>query len=151
MSDWTVADTTTHQDHVIAHVLGTTVMGYLILDETLHILLDIGFIWTIYLDGQMVLLPQTAAVSELGLDSVTKMRLSREIEWLEQDGRAAEGIEVLTPAPVECLISDVSFFACGEQRKLLLVGEAANISIVTSLDTGHIDVGKGVGGDIVAR
>src|SRR5256885_7527973 len=120
MNEWIAADTSTHQDHVIAHVIGTSVLGYFVLDETLHILLDIGFIWTIYLDGQMVLLPETAAMSDLELDSVAKMRLRREIEVLEQDGLTAEGLELLRPSPVECVISEVSFFACGDQRRLVL-------------------------------
>ena len=140
MNEWVAADTSTHQDHVIAHVIGSSVLGYFVLDETLHILLDIGFIWTIYLDGQMVLLPETAAIGDLELDSVAKMQLRHEIELVEQYGRLAEGLELLRPSPVECVISEVSFFACGEHRKLVLVGEAASITIVTSLNTGEIEV-----------
>ena len=34
---WSEKDTTTHQDHVIAHVLGATVLGYFILDEALYL------------------------------------------------------------------------------------------------------------------
>jgi len=86
-ANWLPEDTTTHQDHVNAHVIGTSVSGYFVLDEALHILLDIGFIWTIYLDGQMVLLPQTAAVKELEIDVHAKAQLGREIELLERDGR----------------------------------------------------------------
>ena len=40
--NWMPAETTTHQDHVIAHVMGATVLGYFVIDEVLYILLDIG-------------------------------------------------------------------------------------------------------------
>ena len=107
---------------MIAHVIGASVLGYFVLDEALHLLLDIGFVWTIYLDGQMVLLPQTAAFSELEVDAETRSQLGREIELLERDGRGAQGLERLTPAPVDCLITEVSFFASDERRRLVLVG-----------------------------
>ena len=45
---WTPRDTTTNQDHVIAHVLGATFLGYFVFEEALYVLLDIGFIWTIF-------------------------------------------------------------------------------------------------------
>src|SRR5882762_7541644 len=75
MDDWFAAETTTHQDHVIAHVIGATVLGYFVHEEALHMLLDIGFIWTIYLDGQMVLLPQTVAINELETGTETRDQL----------------------------------------------------------------------------
>ena len=59
---WTMAETNTHQDHVIAHVIGATPLGHFIWDETAYIVLDIGFIWNIYLDMQMGLLPQGVAI-----------------------------------------------------------------------------------------
>jgi hypothetical protein len=46
-------ETNSHQDHVIAHVLGTTILGSFTWDETLYLLLDIGFVWNIYLDFEM--------------------------------------------------------------------------------------------------
>ena len=52
-ADWHSRETTTHQDHVIAHVVGARVLGYFILDEALHLLLDIGFVWMVFLDGEM--------------------------------------------------------------------------------------------------
>ena len=65
---WTPAETNKHQDHVIAHVIGATPLGYFIHDETAYVLLDIGFIWNIYLDMEMGLVPQVMAFSELGVD-----------------------------------------------------------------------------------
>ena len=143
-TNWLPEDTTTHQDHVIAHVIGATVSGYFVLDEALHILLDIGFIWTIYLDGQMVLLPQTAAVKELEIDAEAKVHLGREIELLERDGRLAQGVGRLTRAPVDCLITEVSFFAKDDRRRLVLQGETANLIIETSLSSAEIEVRSGI-------
>ncbi len=85
-TQWLPKETTTHQDHVLAHVIGATVMGYFILDETLFILLDIGFIWKIYLDGEMVLLPHPVAVSELEVDPDLRRQIGGEIEQLLGDG-----------------------------------------------------------------
>jgi hypothetical protein len=137
---WSVEETSTHQDHVIAHVIGASVLGYFVLDESLHIVLDIGFIWTIYLDGQMVLLPQTAAVSELEVEATVRSELSREIEQLERDGRGVEGLQHVTAAPVDCVIAEVSFFASEDKRRLVLQGETASLNIETSLRIGTIEV-----------
>ncbi len=65
---WTIAETNKHQDHVIAHVIGATPLGHFIHDETAYLLLDIGFIWNIYLDMEMGLVPQRLALSELGVE-----------------------------------------------------------------------------------
>ena len=143
-TNWIPEETSTHQDHVIAHVIGASVAGYFVLEEALHILLDIGFIWTIYLDGQMVLLPQTAAVRELELDDEAKMQLGREIEMLEREGPLAEGLTRLTPPPADCLITEVGFFAHDDRQRLVLQGEAASLIIETSLSTGEIEVRAGI-------
>ena len=140
MQEWIPAETTTHQDHVIAHVIGATVLGYFVLDESLHILLDMGFVWTIYLDGQMVLLPQSAAIGELEVDSGVRQEIRREADRLER-GEIHE-LKHLTPAAVECLIKEVQFFSRDEERKLVLVGECEGMEIVveTSLANGVIEV-----------
>ncbi|MCU1263705.1 MAG: hypothetical protein JWM21_23 [Acidobacteria bacterium] len=140
MNEWSTAETSTHQDHVIAHVIGTSVTGYFVLDESLHILLDIGFIWTVYLDGQMVLLPQTAALRELEIEAEVRSQLNAEIESLERDGPSSEGFEILTPAPIDCVITEVTFFAREDRRRLILFGESANLIVETSLSTGEIEV-----------
>ena len=73
-------ETNTHQDHVIAHVIGASVFGYFIFDETAFLLLDIGFIWHIYLDGEMGLRPQPVAIAELETDDATKSQLQNEVD-----------------------------------------------------------------------
>lgn len=139
-TQWLAEATSTHQDHVIAHVIGASVLGYFVLDEALHVLLDIGFVWTIYLDGQMVLLPQTAALQELEVAGEIRNQLGREIELLDRNGREAKGLERFTPAPAECLITEVGFFASEECRRLVLMGETGNLTIETSLATAEIQV-----------
>src|SRR5882672_9922096 len=97
--DWNQIETTTHQDHVIKHVLGATVLGWLIAGEAAHLLLDIGFLWTIYLDAEMNLLPQGVAISELDADELTsadKTELAFDAQLLLDEGRDAGGLKRFT-------------------------------------------------------
>lgn len=137
---WTPKDTTTHQDHVIAHVLGATFLGYFVFEEALYILLDIGFIWTIFLDGQMGLLPHPVAVSELEMDAVVKERIKADIDLLLANVASSAKLMRLTPPPAVCQIKDVTFFAAEDRRRLLIVGEDANLAIETSLATAEVQV-----------
>src|SRR5712691_519000 len=113
---WTPADTSTQQDHVIAHVIGSTVLGYFIFDETLHVLLDIGFVWTIFLGGEMALLPHPVAVNELEIDDDVKEQIKADIDLLLGDNPFAAQLIRLTTPPVDCQIKDVGFSARGDQR-----------------------------------
>src|SRR5205814_3248313 len=113
-SEWSPLETTTHQDHVIKHVVGATVLGWFIAGEAAHLLLDIGFLWTIYLDGEMNLLPEGVALSELDagdLTSADKTELTFDAQLLLSEGREADGLKSFTAAPVECLITAVQFLA----------------------------------------
>jgi hypothetical protein len=143
-SDWTERETTTHQDHVIAHVVGATVLGWFIAGEAAHLLLDIGFLWTIYLDGEMNLLPQGVAIPELDageLSSADKTELAFDAQLLLSEGREAGGLKRFTAAPVECLIQSVDFFASNSERRLVIRGEFANVEIETSLETNEVYLG----------
>jgi hypothetical protein len=137
---WTPKATTTHQDHVIAHVLGTTFLGYLVFEEALYVLLDIGFIWTIFLDGEMGLLPHPVAVSELEITAEAREQIKADIDLLLGSGPAPQKLFRLTPAPVECQIRDVSFFAGEDRRRLTIGGEPAGLVVETSLVTAEIRV-----------
>jgi len=95
---WTVAETNTHQDHVIAHVIGATALEYFIHDETAYLLLDIGFIWNIYLDMEMGLVPERLAISELDIDPALLQRTN--VDY----------------GPIE----SVELFEDGEERRLVL-------------------------------
>ena len=105
---WTPLETNTHQDHVIAHVIGATPLGHFVWDETAFILLDIGFIWNIYLDLEMGLVPHPVAIAELDAEEETKSELRAKVDlWLRGDG--------LSP------IESVEVFESGDERRLVLV------------------------------
>jgi hypothetical protein len=143
MANWTPIETTTHQDHVIAHVLGATVLGWIIAGEAAHLLLDIGFLWTIYLDGEMNLLPQGVAIPELDADelnSADKAELAFDAELLRSEGRDAQDLKRFKAAPVECLISGVECFAVNSGRRIVIRGDDAHIEIETSLETSHVSI-----------
>ena len=110
--NWTAANTNTHQDHVIAHVVGATPLGHFIWDETAYILLDIGFVWNIYLDMEMGLVPQTLAVTEL-----EELRA-----FVDQADDTSTG-------PIET----VELFESGDERRLVLNCESGKLVIETSL------------------
>ena len=109
---WTAAETNTHQDHVIAHVVGATPLGHFIWDETAYILLDIGFVWNIYLDMEMGLVPQSLAVAELD-----ELR-----DFVEQAKDTSTG-------PIE----STELFENGDERRLVLNCESGKLVIETSL------------------
>ena len=110
---WTVAETNTHQDHVIAHVIGATPLGHFIWDETAYILLDIGFIWNIYLDMEMGLVPQSLAIAELN-----ELRA-----FVDQANDTSTGS-----------IESVELFENGDERRLVLNCESGKLLIETSLN-----------------
>lgn len=142
-SNWIECETTKHQDHVVAHVLGATVLGWLIAGEAAHLLLDMGFLWTIYLDGEMNLLPQGVAISELDADEITsadKTELAFDAQLLLSEGRDAGGLKRFTAASVECLITSVEFFAAESDRRIVVNGEEARIAVVTSLESADVSV-----------
>ena len=139
--DWTELETSTHQDHVIKHVLGATVLGWLIAGEAAHFLLDIGFLWTVYVDGEMNLLPQGVAIAELDADNLTatdRTELALDAQQLLAEGREASGLKRFTAAPVECLIASVELFSSNSQRRIVVIGESANIEIETSLENAQV-------------
>src|SRR2546425_5049317 len=105
-SEWSPLETTTHQEHVIKHVIGATVLGWFVAGEAAHLLLDMGFLWTIYLDGEMNLLPQGVALAELDGDEITsadRTELAFDAQLLLAAGLEASESKRFRGAPVECL------------------------------------------------
>lgn len=137
---WDPEETSTHQDHVIAHVIGASVLGYFVFDEVLYILLDIGFIWAIFLDGQMTLLPHPVAVDELEIEEQLKEGIKADVGLLLGDYPASEKLLQMKPSPVFCQLKDVSFYKRASERRLTLMGDESNLAIVTSLDTADIKI-----------
>ena len=140
MTEWTAKETTTHQDHVIAHVVGATMLGHFAFDETAYLLLDIGFIWKIYLDGEMGLLPHPVALAELEADDPTKSSLSVDIDSLLREGRSVGKLAIMTTAPIECLIQSVDFLTWENSRRLVLTCDEGAIVIESSLDNGEFRI-----------
>src|SRR6185369_7966857 len=129
---WTEIETSTHQDHVIKHVLGATVLGWFTAGEAAHMLLDIGFLWTIYLDAEMNLLPQGVAMAELEGDDVTsadRTELAFDADRLLQQGRDTEG-----------LIDSVEVFGSDGGRLVVINGESATIKVETSIENAEISI-----------
>ena len=138
--EWLPQETNTHQDHVIAHVVGATVLGYFVFDETLHVLLDIGFVWTMFVDGEMGLLPHPVATAELAVNDEARSEIRADIDNLLAHKLHAEQLRHLTQPQVECVITEVNFFASEDGRRLVVTGEDANLTIETSMATAEIRV-----------
>ena len=139
--EWKPEETGTHQDHVIAHVVGATVLGYFEADDALHLSLDIGFIWTIFADTEMGLLPESLALKELNVSAEERARLSVEVQQLHEEQRAdAEAFARVTRAPAGCLIEEVRLLAQDELRRLEIQGEMAALVVEASPVTGEMSI-----------
>lgn len=140
---WTEVETSTHQDHVIKHVIGATVLGWVVAGEAAHLLLDIGFLWTIYLDGEMNLLPQGVAIAELDGDDVSaadRAELAFDADLLMSEGRRATDLKKFIAAAVECMIESVDLEAADTARRIMVRGERATISAEMLPDLGEVRV-----------
>ena len=118
-------------------------LGWFIAGEAAHLLLDIGFLWTIYLDGEMNLLPQGVAIAELDADTANgadKTELAFDAQLLLSEGRHAAGLKRFTGASVECLITGVEILSQDSGRCLVIRGEAADLELQTSLETGQVSI-----------
>lgn len=144
MSDWQNAETTTHQDHVIAHVVGATVDGWFVWDETAYLLLDIGFIWNVYLDLEMGLVPHPMAVSEMTVSDEEKSDLREDVDKLLRQ-REDPVLKKMTVSPVRSPIVDVEVSSLGDSRRLKINCEEGSLVVESSLSTAEVriyEVGK---------
>ncbi|HZG52327.1 MAG TPA: hypothetical protein VEZ40_09330 [Pyrinomonadaceae bacterium] len=137
---WRPEETGTHQDHVIAHVVGATVLGYFEAGDALHLALDINFIWTIFPDAEMGLLPRSLALKELNLGDAERARLEDDLRRLHDGDTDAETFARVTPAPAGCLIEEVRLLAKDELRRLEIHGEASALAVEASTLTGEMNV-----------
>jgi hypothetical protein len=135
---WTPRDTTTHQDHVIAHIIGATVLGYFVFEEALYVLLDIGFLWTVFLDGEMSLLPYPVAIKEIEIDEQRRQEINADISLLLGDNASTSNLLRMKAPALVCQIEEVNFFQWGDRRQLLLTGDESNLVVETSLSTAGI-------------
>ena len=137
MSDWELRETNTHQDHVIAHILGATIQGFFAWDETAYLLLDIGFIWNVYLDGEMGLVPYPVAINELSASDELKQTLKDDIDCLVRNSGTLTQLKVCT---LNSPIQQVDFFERENDRRLLLICEDGAVVVETSLDTAEVKI-----------
>ncbi|HEX8633149.1 MAG TPA: hypothetical protein VF703_03250 [Pyrinomonadaceae bacterium] len=139
---WRPEETGTHQDHVIAHVVGATVLGYFEAGDALHLALDINFIWTIFPDAEMGLLPQSLALKELNLDDAERAQLADDLQRLHDGDTDAETFARVTPAPAGCLVEEVRLLAKDELRRLEIQGETGALVVEASTLTGEMSIGR---------
>lgn len=136
---WQAAETNTHQDHVVAHVVGATVLGYFVADEAAHFVLDIGFIWTILLDGEMALTLERTALAELNVSAEERALLVADTRTLYEPDTDAP-LARITPAPDACQLASVEFYTDEPGRRLLLRCEDKTICVETELTTGAVEI-----------
>jgi len=133
--NWTELEISTYQHHVIEHVLGATVLGWVVIEDAMHLLLDVGLLWTIYINAEMSLMAQGVAIQDLESETVRRSevaQLSSDAERLISEGREATELAWFAAAPVECTITSVDVFASDDHRRILIAGESAGIKIETS-------------------
>lgn len=138
--EWEPEATGTHQDHVIAHVVGATVLGYFKADDALHLSLNIGFIWTIFPDTEMGLLPESLALKELNVSEEERAALFDEVQQLHDEEADAATFVRVKPAPEGCLIEEVRLLAKGELRRLEIQGEESALVVYASPITGEMGI-----------
>lgn len=138
-SGWVEAETTTHQDHVIAHVVGATVVGYFIFDETAYLLLDIGFVWNIYLDGEMGLVPHPMMVTGLDIDINAQSELRLDIDDLLRVSSSTE-LRRMIRTRLASPIQGVRLLEQGNLLRLEFSCDEGGLIVETSVDTREVKI-----------
>ena len=139
LHEWSPLATSRYQDHVIAHVVGATGLGYFIIDDAAYVLLDIALIWTIYTSGEMALMPQAVVISDLEVDEDVKMELYADAERLHR-GETEEPLARMSPMPEGCLVGDVKIYARGERRRVVVEAEETGFAVESLPALGEIRV-----------
>jgi hypothetical protein len=142
---WTELETSTYQHHVIQHVIGATVLGWFIAEDAVHFVLDVGLLWTVYVNGEMNLMALFVAIEDLESDELPKRvidELTSDAQTLIDQGLEVSGLKRFTAASVGCLVEEVSLFGADSQRRIVIHGEAGAIEIRMSTDDGLINVSE---------
>jgi hypothetical protein len=137
---WIEAGTSRHHDHVVAHVVGATVVGYFVADEAAHLLLDIGFFWIIYPDGEMGLVAESTTIAELSAGDETRARIREDADALRREGVGTPNLMLIKSAPAGCLVQEVTLYESGTRRRLVVCGEGASLVVESSIESGGIKV-----------
>ena len=139
-SEWSPVETTSYQDHVIAHVRGATALGYFEFDQAAHILLDIGFFWTIFIDGEMALVLQSLAIREFELAEEVRTALFADVQSLHDGLDDNKSLLRMKLAPTGALIKGVGIYALDDNRRILIECEKTNLVIQSSLSSGEMQI-----------
>ena len=139
MSNWQTIETNTHQDHVIAHVAGATVEGWFVWDETAYLLLDIGFIWNIYLDLEMGLVPHPVAINEMSVGEDEKAELREDVDNLLQQ-RETQLFGKMTQSSLRSPIQNVQVSSFGNSRRLTINCEEGSLIVEANLETAEVKI-----------
>ena len=140
---WQETETSTQQDHIIHHVIGLTVLGWFVVGDAAHFLLDIGLLWTIYVNGEMNLMPQGLALAEFDtadIPQLDRQDLVFDADLLLREGRQATGLRFFENAPGDCQIENVEVLSLNSRRRIVIRGEASNIHVDTDTDSGEVRV-----------
>jgi hypothetical protein len=116
------------------------VLGYFKADDALHLSLDIGFIWTIFADTEMGLVPESLALKELNVNEAERARLFDELRQLHEEDADAATLAHVTPAPAGCLVEEVRLLANDELRRLEIRGEMFALVVYASPITGEMSI-----------
>ena len=135
--NWTELETSTYQDHVIKHVIGATTLGWFVAGDAVHFVLDVGLLWTIYVNGEMNLMALSVAIQDLESDELPKSvidELTTDAQILIDQGHEASGLKRFTAASVGCLVEEVNLFSTNSQRRIVIRVEAGTIEIRAEAD-----------------
>jgi hypothetical protein len=141
--NWTELETSTYQHHVIQHVIGATVLGWFITEDAVHLVLDVGLLWTVYVNAEMNLMALFVAIEDLESDELPKSvidELTKEAQILIDQGLEASGLQRFTAASVACLVEEVNLFASNSKRRIVIRGESSSIRVDASPETSELDV-----------
>ena len=87
----------------------------------------------------MGLVPHSMALGELNVSDDERATITADVGALYEAGTSARLAHV-TPAPDNCLIEAVEFYANETGRRLLLQCEGARLSVETEFTTGAIEI-----------
>jgi hypothetical protein len=108
-----------------------------VIADAMHVLLDVGLLWTIYVNAEMSLMAQHVAIEDLESDElnhVEVLKLTSDAQRLISEGREATDLKRFAGAPVECTIVSVEVYVAGPRRRIAIAGETADIEVETSLE-----------------
>ena len=115
-------------------------LGYFEFDQAAHLLLDIGFFWTVFVDGEMALVLQSLAVKEFEFDDEARAELLKDMQLLHDGVRDQGKLARMMLVPEGSLIKGVEIYAQGERRRILIKCEDVNLIVNTSLRTGEVHI-----------